>query len=358
MKILKTLKHIAIIVFVISLGACIRDDDNPNSPETGGGGEVLGDSSIGPDVGDSDFYTSKNNSARLDGDVVGPGKADNESLRKVFDVTFTQASKELKIEKAYINRTFASIDAIYIIIPVRNISDNFLCDVSIKDIVYKDQDGNTLASGVTGSLHGSVGQNTKSEMTDTCLAPKEVGYAVGITSEKDGNKLFSATSSVEITSIEGSADTHKRVEERMLPTKYVTLNADRRGFEITVENQGTQSLQLTFASSYILLDGEGWPLTWGFLDPKEKDSEGKPVYPTLAPGETASFEVTFPFDGTASTIRPVIDFEISGSSRAHSMKTRRALLDPSSFESIDEYSEYLLQQKELENVEREKRLHE
>jgi hypothetical protein len=357
MKILKTLKHIAIIVFVISLGACIRDDDNPNSPETGGGGEVLGDSSIGPDVGDSNFYTSKNNSARLDGDVVGPGKFDAEALRKVFDVTFTQPSKELKIEKAYVTNKFKSTDAIYIIIPVRNISDNFLCGVSIKDIVYKDQDGNTLASGVTGSLHGSVGQNTKSEMTDTCLAPKEVGYALGITLKEADNKLFSAVSSVEVTSIERSAGTHKRIEERMLPTEYVTLSADRRGFETKFENQGTQSLQ-SDTSSYILLDNKGLPLSWGFLFSKEKDSEGKVIYPTLKPGESASLEDTFPFDGTASTIRPVIDFEISGSSRAHSMKTRRALLDPSSFESIDEYSEYLLQQKELENVEREKRLHE
>ena len=358
MKTLTILKHIAIIVFVISLGACIRDDDNPSSPEIGGGGggEVLGDSSIGPDVGDSNFYTSKNNSARLDGDVVGPGKADQESLLKVFDVTFTQPSKKLKIEKAYVTKKFEN--SIYLIIPIRNISDDFLCGVRLKDIVYKDQDGKTLLLDSTSLLYGGIGQSTKGEITNTCLNSNEVGYALGIASPpEDGGKLFSNVSSVEITDSEGSAGTHKRIEERMLPTEYVTLGADRRGFESKFENQGTQSLQPD-ASPYILLDNKGLPLSWGFLFSKEKDSAGKIIYPTVKPGESASLEVTFLFDGIASTIRPIINFNISGSSRAHSTKTRRALLDPSSFESIDEYSEYLLQQKELEHIEREKRLHE
>ena len=353
----KTLKHIAIIIFMISLGACIRDDDNPSSPEIGGGGEVLGDSSIGPDSGDSDFYTSKNNSTRLDGDVVGPGKAEQESLRKVFDVSFTQPSKELKIEKVYVTKKFGN--SIYLIVPVRNISDDFLCGVSLKDIVYKDQNGKILASDDTSLVYGGAGQNTKGEITGTCLNSNEVGYALGITSPpEDGGKLFSNVSSVEITDSKGSAGTHKRIEERMLPTEYVTLSADRRGFETKIENQGTQSIQLTFISSYILLDNSGLPLSWGFLDPKEKDSEGKRIYPTLEPGESALLEDTFPFDGIANTVRPVIDFDIPGSARTHSTKTRRVHLNPNSFGSVDEYNEYRLQQKEMENVEREKRLHE
>lgn len=346
-QILKGLTPSTTIIFLILLVGCNSD---------GGKEEVLGDSDIGPDVADSDFYTSENNSARLEGDIVGSGKSDQESLIKVFDITISQPSEEFKIEKAYVTRQSSDSEAVYLIVPVKNISDEFLCFVNLKNITYKDQNGNALEVEETTYIDGSIGH--RNVTTNTCIDKNEVAYATNISlpQEKNG-ELFSKITAIEIASRVKFSRNLIRSTERLLPTEYVAKGSSRRDFEVKVENQGSKPLTLgSFTyGTYILLDSDGFPLNWRFLL-SAKDNAGELVSsPTLEIGESASLsDFLFDYEGTSSTIRPILDFEISDINSTQSNKTKRNRLNANSFETIDQYNEYLHQQKKTRNDEQAK----
>ena len=304
------------ILSFATLSACGIGDNQAEATLGGGsGGAVLGQEgplAIGPDRAGGSFFSSRNNSTVLRGDMIGRGVADVSQLRKIVPVHLDSGISGFVADKAYIARQGGADETIRVVIPVKNTGSRFECRIALKGIIFRGAAGANLAIDDKDFVEGSVGRSTTS--TNTCLGPGEAGYSLLIEIPENGARLFSETASIDVLGIDVSSDRFEPETTRVLPQSYVVVNSDSRDYLVTVDNLGGRDVIIdSLGQSVVILDNEGFPLSWDFLRFQDEQEEGEGGV-LLPVGSSIKLLALSKFGGVSDSIRPIVNFDRSQSS--------------------------------------------
>lgn len=243
------------------------------------------------DVVGSNFFISANNSARLSGPVLGDGSMDNADLRKSISFTLSEPSSDIEINKVYATRLSDTRSSLIVVID--NISNSTQCFISLEGSVLAGADGADLGFQFSSSsifADSSIG--VSSLYTNTCLTPGERGYATTF-----GDFTLADITAVSFDSIDTSSSNWTSAEEIVLPLSYAINDTN---IEVVVANQSSITIVVSDLN-YVVLDDQGFPL-------KEDDIFFFPAE-ILQPGEEFTFSDELEFEGMASTVRVILDFD-------------------------------------------------
>ena len=252
-----------------------------------------------------------NNSALLTGPTLGSGSASVGALRKEVSKVVSDAPPGLSFGTAYATRTSTTSETLYWVLPVTNTSGEALCFIRFNGITFSDGAGNTLAEDDFSYVTGSVGAFSSDMYTDTCLAPGETGYVLGI-ELSNPNPVYTSLDRISIAEVVADSDATVPPVS-IVPQLYTAFGEN---LNVTVENKGTRTGYVTDFSSYLLLDAGGGPLAWGFLD-RATGWEG-----ALAVGERKGLIDPVRYNGSAQRVRVFVDFEATPQEQATSSASR------------------------------------
>lgn len=244
------------------------------------------------DISGSSFYLSGNNSARLNGPVLGNGSSSDENIHKQLLITKSSSNSELLLKQVYAIRTTSSL--IEIVGIVQNTSQQSRCGASIDGMETRKTDGQPTAEQPSSLsfIDGSSGLlPTISSYTTGCLKPNEIAYFSSLSrvsydevAEFNFDTLefgFTPSTSVTIPSVS------------VLPLSYSVSGSN---LSVRLVNQLSNNIEVTRVYVY-LLNARGFPLA----------SESIVVDQVLTPGEEISVSEVISFNGTSSTIRAVVN---------------------------------------------------
>jgi hypothetical protein len=194
----------------------------------------------------------------------GEGRTPNTQLRRQIKVTMVGDTTMLG--KGYVMRSSATTSYVDVALAISNSNPELRCFVKAESVTWKTASGDVIELGDESQstyLSGSVGDSSDSPTT-TCLGPGEKGYFLEIQSTPPGMKsLFDSLAEVELT-LAVSASSFVRPKYRVLPISWQGTTDE---LAVTFENMGMASAPIELAQGqFILTDGDGLPLTWGFLD--------------------------------------------------------------------------------------------
>lgn len=247
------------------------------------------------DLPGSDFYAVANNTAVLQGPVLGEGTTPNASLARSlpFRVESAEAGLELLHASVVPREDGSAIVAI-----VANRSAEFKCFVKIDDYVISDTAGRALGDDLTLDFNfadGVVG-DTGLSITDTCIGPDSLAYMldlIDVTPETIGAVTIGALTST------GRGDNGLLPDAIVEPLSYAVDSGDAADTaRVLLANRGLVEVEVTL-TRMVLLDEAGFPLGVLF------QFGG----PTLAPGAEEEIRFTGRFTGSVSTARVIVDFE-------------------------------------------------
>ena len=237
-----------------------------------------------------------NNAAVLTGATLGRGEADVQQLRKEVSVNLATPNADFRLEEFYASRPRLDTDTLYWILPLTNIGDQTRCFIEVAEITFRDSAGGVLSAEKGQFVDGSVGVYSPAIYTNTCLAPAETGYILGVQLD-DNAPVYSDLDAVDIAEIGANPDVPTAPEIRAVPQRY-DVSMDQE-LSVTVENEGDELGYVTGAT-YILLDDA--PLYWTFLD-RSDAWNGE-----IAPGETRRLVDDVRYRGQAEKMRVITDF--------------------------------------------------
>jgi len=236
-----------------------------------------------------------NNSATLSGAAIGDGSASTEQLRKELSLTLTEANPDFELGKAYAvaEDLGSQSGALYWVIPVTNVSEQFHCGISLSRLRFKNENDEVLSEKETAFVVGSVGKEDRF-FQDNCLRPEEQGYFVGT----DTRAVHSRVDSLEVDGIITNTFGLLPAETRVIPQNYTVEEAVGKSqiVNIDVKNAGPDTVDLSGGATIILLDDEGLPLYW------ETTTETEEQAGSLAPGGTGRVSGEFAYEGRATTL--------------------------------------------------------
>ena len=248
-----------------------------------------------------------NNSAKLSGAAIGDGSANTEQLRKELALNLVATNADFSLGKAYaVAESLGSKDeALYWVIPVKNISKQFHCFINLSTIRYKDAKGALLAEDRATFVVGSVGEED-GFFQDNCLKPDEQGYFVGT----DTNAVHNKVSSLEVESVATDTFGLLPAETKVIPQSYEVEAAGGKSQIITVavKNEGPDTVDLSGGATTILLDEDGAPLYW------ETSSEAEEQEGALAVGETGQLSTELEYEGRSAALYVSVLFGAATSS--------------------------------------------
>lgn len=265
-------------LFTLALLTACATDSGPNPPDEA---DVAG-----------------NNSAVLADAPLGSGEAEVEALRKEVTVNLADKNPNFELGPFYALRKSVDTQTLYWVLPVTNVGDETRCFIKIVDAIFRDETDSVLSAEMGQFVDGSVGV-LSSVYTNTCLAPDETGYIQGI-QRGDNAPVYSTLETVDIARIEARSDIPTAPATQVIPQSYAVSMAGE--LVVSAENEGDRLGYVTDAL-YTLLDAEGRPLSWGFLD-RSADWDGE-----ISPGEVRRLETDIRYQGRAEKIRPVINFD-------------------------------------------------
>lgn len=278
-------------------------DDEPvagagDTPGTeAGGGFSLADlepaqefGAVLADVEGSSLYAGANNSARLQGPLVGDGSiANSDILRSVpYRVAASDSGLQLRgLAVAQEDDTGSRLIGV-----VANTSTDRRCFVDVDGVRALDSDGAALDTVLEGSfVDGTVGRGSVVQ-TDTCIEAGASAYMdLGVQAPA------ASVAGVSIDSLTSSASSFERSPTEVIPLAY---SVDGGVLSITVVNRGLVSVETGFMSIY-LLDERGIVLGSTLVSTEEELAPGAEAVLTTARTET--------FPGQVSSIRVVVDFD-------------------------------------------------
>jgi len=223
----------------------------------------------------------------------GEGRTPNAQLRRQIKVTMVGDTTMLG--KGYVMRSSATTSYVDVALAISNSDPELRCFVKAEAVTWKTASGEVIELGDESQstyLSGSVGDSDSSPTT-TCLGPGEKGYFLEIQSTPPGMKsLFDSLAEVELT-LAVSASRFERPKYRVLPISWQGTTDE---LAVTFENMGMASAPIELAQGqFILTDGDGLPLTWGFLDIQTGLTQ-------LGFGQTLLLKSDVYYDGKASNM--------------------------------------------------------
>ncbi|MDP3502076.1 MAG: hypothetical protein Q8S33_17195 [Myxococcales bacterium] len=248
-------------------------------------------------------FTGNNNSAVLTGPSIGTGAAMLFELRKALSVTVAGPSAVLPVGRAFALRFNSRSESAWIVVEVRNTGTMARCFITAGGLELRDGAGAVVGSESTTFVQGSVGQLGRIDQpifTDTCLAPGEAGLLMTSFSAATGELLFSRAEALVFRWENASGNVPFMPAPKLTPTGYTVTSTG--AINVAFTNDGTGAALMT-SSKYVLLDGEGLPLFWGFLTSQTTPADG-----LIAAGGQGSVEGTHAYTGTAGSLRPFLDF--------------------------------------------------
>ncbi|UCH14836.1 MAG: hypothetical protein JSV22_02450 [Bacteroidales bacterium] len=243
--------------------------------------------------------TQGNNSAILEGAVIGDSSESKESLRKTIDIEIVNDTGNFDISRAYICRSTSTISQINWIIPAKNISGNNLVYIKANDIQFKTSQFILIGSDEEEFIYGELGEDNYI-YTTTFLSAGEKGYFVG---KKE--IPFDELSNIEINSIESGTNNFYRSSIKVVPMSYELVN---NRITVKVKNKSMVTVY-AIKSPYILLDNQNLPLFWDYLEPVI-DSIEVPVI-EIYPGEMVNFQAVNYYKGNCNRILPIIEYGLN-----------------------------------------------
>jgi hypothetical protein len=193
----------------------------------------------------------------------GEGKTPNSDLRR--QIQLTMHAETTMSGHAYVMRSSLTTPYVDVAFVISNSNPGLRCFVKAESIAWKAADG-TLIPGDEHQMtyiSGSVA-NSNDSPTTTCLGPSEKGYFLEIQATQEGmGSLFDRLAEIELT-LSVSPSSFERPGYRVLPTAW---QGSKNKLMVTFKNMGIQPAPLELGQGeFILTDGDGQPLTWGFLD--------------------------------------------------------------------------------------------
>jgi hypothetical protein len=267
------------------------DDDGDDDSGSGSGSAFTG------------TFPGANAYALIDGADFGDGTADVSELRKRISVELSAGtSGNFSVpSELYAMRSSPNSDALFLVIPVTNVSNAAWGGVHVDDIVLLDDDDAPLHSGTLAfrSVQASVFGNEHGIVSNNWLAPNETGCAFVI-------ELYYYP---DVAALRCTVQAHYAVKQEtnaeVIPQGY-TLSGG--ALIITFANTGTRTVEFDDYLYWVGLDASGMPLLWGL------DSEDLvPSNRILAPGESGSItDASVSYRGTIEQIVVFIDYELVG----------------------------------------------
>ncbi len=283
-------RRVAVMVWlsVVCVGlmtGCDGDDDG------GANNDTVSDVTFG----------GRNNSGYVDGNL-GPGSDRNDRITRQISAVLLNPSLGIELGEAYSTRGSTVLDSwSQPVIVVRNVGAAALGFVRFQGIRYKDAAGGVLGEASLGYAYaqGSVGSMGESIWTDTCLAAGEEGVLVLIE-----RVPWSQVATVEIDSVTATGSPSDPLCA-MFPSSAGFRDEGFFGtLSMSFANSGSVPGRIALVGSkYILYDGGGRPLDWGFFDM---------VHTTIVvpPGGTVALAASLcTFEGRAERIRGFMSFE-------------------------------------------------
>lgn len=268
-----------------------------------------------------------NGHAVLDGEDFGGGSTDVSLLRKEIEVTISSLSdpRLSAPEKVYAMRNSDLSSALYLAIPVTNVSDEPVIGVDASDMFLRDGNGDkTHASALSASFRGSVAQNESGYERNTALAPGETGYVFEIETGE-----YETTAGVSLT-LTCSGIAHAGSSE-LSPSQY---EADRTTLRVHAENTGSKKIDVSDYFYWLGLDANGDPVIWSLDNENQNPATG-----VVSPGDAYSVdETSIYYDGTIAKIAVFFDFDtFTESSSVSGLAARESIAPRRKDESHDEY---------------------
>jgi hypothetical protein len=211
---------------------------------------------------------TENNSADLQGVVLGGVAFNPGAMRRMVPITTGTPIAGLQFGPAYLTRTTTTSETAYLTIPVANTGTQRPCFIQASPLHYLN--GSQLLNDATHSSYvtGSVADVGFGIFTDTCLGPGEAGYIIDIQLDSNGVAFFSTTTSIDLSVASSSAGTPPA--GHLHPTSYaVGACAPMRSLQLTTVNDGAGPVEVAKSSASlspaILLDAGGLPAGWLYL---------------------------------------------------------------------------------------------
>jgi hypothetical protein len=265
------------------------------------------DASPGPAPEAVDFPSTGNNSARAE-TPFGSGATENQALVKRVDFESTDPSGSLHAGPVFVSRSATFSTYVNTFVRVENQGATRRCFVSIPAMQLRDAAGATIATDSVSYVQGSVGAS--SVYTDTCLAPGESGYFVGIL-EAPYTKVASL-----VFSIDGGDEGFGDPAMRVVPED-ITGSVDF--VDASAHNLGPVAAELTF-NLWIGYDAAHQPLHFGYLDPCDAQASM-----TVAPGQVLPLCSSDYFDGSGQAIQTWLGYGLSSAAKSAAGPNARAL---------------------------------
>ena len=253
-------------------------------------------------------FSGNNNAAVLTGPSIGTGANAPSTLQKALSVTVAGPSAILPVGRAFALRSSTTSESTRVVVEVRNTGTTARCFITAGGLELRDGAGVSVTSQSTTFVQGSVGQvgtADKPVLTDTCLAPGEAGLLMTIHIAAAGEQLFSRAESLVFRWENASGSAPSTPAPKLTPTGYMVTSTG--AINVALTNDGTgAALMVDHFSKYVLLDGEGLPLFWGFLTTRTTPADG-----LIATGSAGSVEGSLAADGytgAAGSLRAILDF--------------------------------------------------
>ena len=277
-------KLFILIVLVFAYSSCEKSNNNgPDDP-------IVNDTII-------------NNTAILEGSLIGDNSESLEDLWKSSRLVIEETSEFFHTDSVYISRSSTSSDYIYWIVPVTNIADEVFGFVKATGIELLDGDNNVIywtaqdeISYVNGTCGGLAGSKI---LTSTLLKPNETGYFKGI---KQAN--YESVASIRFRAIEKSDREYHPSDIQVIPTGYQIYNTYE--IHVSVKNMSDETAYVIF-SPYIMLSSNNIPLHWSYIDPY---SDAYAIEKAVGPGTTELFYDLNLYNGSCNRIKPILDFNL------------------------------------------------
>lgn len=248
---------------------------------------------------------AQDDSADLEGAVIGTQAFDATQERRVVTVNVTTPLPGLTLGQAYLTRLSPTDETAYLTIPAAYSGTGTPCFIEATNVVWMSATGQKLNSVSNIYLDGSVGAASSTIDTDTCVAPGDSGYFIAIESQSGTAPLYSAVDSISLSL--QSTTVGNAPAAKLTPTRYdVGTCSDTRTLRVEATIGGGtaavgQAKSPGSLGPVVYLDSSGLPAGWTFVH------QNQPA--NFVAGSTTSFYADLPFDPAVSRAQFFLPFD-------------------------------------------------